>query len=102
MINIFVAGGFAPAGDDLLGCPEINLDEKYNFDADQCTIMKPMIKRRSEFRLHSIEEDLFAVGGDGREQRTIEKYDSANNPWEIIDLASKIKIRESVTVRMRN
>ena len=89
--KIIVAGGRNDVG-------RLNSVEKYDPDVNQWTIMKPMMKRRCVFGLHSIEGKLFAVGGD-YESRTIEKYGSSKGRWEIIDLGLEIKFLESVSVK---
>ena len=88
--KIIVAGGWD-------GYVDLNSVEKYDPDVNQWTIMKPMMRERLLFRLHSIEENLIAVGGEYH--GTIEKYDSSNDRWEIIDLGSEMRIRESVSVK---
>ena len=92
---IVVAGGWSRS-DQLLKSVEI-------FDpfSNQWTFIKPMTKGRyRRLRLHTIEDNLYAVGGD-QENRTIEKYDSLKDRWNIVHVFEpEIWICESVTVRM--
>ena len=81
--------------------------EQYDPVREKWTTIGSLTEGRSSLRLHFIEENIFAVGGDYR-KRTAEKYNNLNDLWEGIDLESvgklfkrshsEIQIVESVAI----
>lgn len=96
--KIILCGGFVHTR------PYFNTVEQYDPHNNEWKSLKPMLTARYRFRTFAIQDCIYAVGGLNCSPDTLERYNIAENEWEMIEIPMemKIKIKESVKIRIRN
>ncbi|XP_077976089.1 kelch-like protein 25 [Styela clava] len=96
--GIYVLGGYTQKH------RHFNTAEQYNPHDNKWKSLQSMLIPRSWFRTFASQDDIYAVGGCNSYPGSLEKYDIAENKWDMIEIPGgvKLKMRKAVKIQLKN